>query len=141
MAVVFFIWAIDGMIAVNRWWTEDMGGYLDKLTAMTLGFFIFSMLVSRSRLDFLGFVILSISIFFTGNYEIGGPSKFYLTPFDPLLGRGEVFRDGLWMGISGGQYRYSMAMATGLISAAILTFSRIRQNSGKTRGNSDPKRE
>ena len=45
------------------------------------------------------------------------------------------------MGISGGQYRYSMAIATGLISAAILTFSRMRQNSVRTRGNSDPKRE
>ena len=52
MAVIFFIWAIDGMIAVNRWWTEDMGGIPRQINSDDLRvlYFLFARFEVASRL-------------------------------------------------------------------------------------------
>jgi hypothetical protein len=128
VTVIVFVGALDATIALNRWWTESSTVYLQNLTVMTVGFLIFSLLMSRSRLDFIGFIILSVAIFYTTNYEIGGPSKMYLTPFDHLLGINPVFDHGIaWMGMHSIQYRLNFAVATSALAALILTVSRIRR--------------
>ena len=126
--ILSFIWSLDGIMAVNRWWIEDMAGYQQNIIAMVLGSLLFSLFASRSRLDFLGLVVLSVAIFFTANYEIGGPSKFYLTPFDPLFGIEGVFRQGVWMGMTSGGYRHTLAIALTFLAALILSVSRARRS-------------
>jgi len=132
IAVAAFIWALDGAVAVNRWWVESDQAYLENLSAMTLGFLLFSLLASRSRLDLVGFLALSVAIYYVLDYEIGGPSKMYLTPFDPLLGVEPVFERGRWMGLLSAEYRWVIAAASSLLAASILTLSRILRlkNSG-----------
>lgn len=128
VAVIIFIAALDAAIALNRWWTESFDTYLQNLTVMTVGFLIFSLLASRSRLDFIGFIILSVAIYYTANYEIGGPSKMYLTPFDPMLSIAPLFDHGVaWMGMHSIEYRLNVAVATSVLAALILTVSRVRR--------------
>ena len=126
--VIIFIAALDAVIALNRWWTDSFDAYLQNLIVMTIGFLVFSLLASRSRLDFIGFLVLSVAIFYTVNYEIGGPSKFFLTPFDPLLDIEPVFAHGMtWMRLQSIEYRLNFAVATSMLTALIFTLSRVRR--------------
>lgn len=71
-------------IALNRWWLEGgFQAYLGSLTLMLVGFTLFVILISQTKTEFIGYIFLVIAIYFVCNYEIGGPSKYYLTPFDP----------------------------------------------------------
>ena len=123
LTVIVFLWAVQGSMAVNRWWTESPQSYLENTVAMTLGFIVFSLLASRSRLDFIGFLVLGVAIYYLVNYEIGGPSKMYFTPFDPLLGIDPVFENGSWMGILSIDFRRNLALIASMLAAFILTVS------------------
>ncbi len=125
--IIVFIAALDATIAINRWWTESNEAYLQNLTVMTFGFLVFSLLASRSRLDMLGLIIFSVAIFYIANYEIGGPSKLYLTPFDKLFGVDPVFEEGkTWMGMYSIEYRLNFAVVTSVLAAFILTVSNVK---------------
>jgi len=127
LLIIFFIAALDATIAVNRWWTISFEGYLQNIIVMTSGFILFSILAARSKLDFIGFIFLSIAIFYTANYEIGGPSKNFLTPYDPILGISEAFGPRkYWLGIRTTDYRLTAAIITTILTAVTLTISRAR---------------
>lgn len=132
--VVFaFLVGLKGTIAVNRWWLASYDAYLENLSYMVIGFLLFAILASRSKLGFTGYLLLAIGIYFIVNYEVGGPSKMYLTPFDPLLGIEPVFveKEG-WLGLSSIEYRWGMAVLTSLMAMLVLAYSKVRREGRKS---------
>ncbi len=127
LVTAFFV-ALDACIAVNRWWTEgSFQAYMGNLVVMVGGFTLFIILVSKSKSELVGYVILSIAIYFICGYEIAGPSKFYLTPFDPILDREPVFIDGsTWLGLTSLVYRKGMAYCMSILAASILAASKLK---------------
>jgi len=124
----FFLLALDSCIAVNRWWfdhyTLSFWGYVGNLIFMVLGFTFFTILASRSKLEAVGYVFFCVAIYFICNYEIGGPSKYYLTPFDPLFGLPKTFGEG---NPASYLYRKTMAYITSILGALFLAVSRLEQ--------------
>ena len=129
-AIVFFV-ALDACIAVNRWWTEGgFQAYIGNLVVMVGGFTLCIILVSKSKSEFVGYVIFFIAIYFICNYEIAGPSKFYLTPFDPIFDRKPVFIGGsTWLGLTSLVYRKGMAYCMSILAASILAASKLKGQS------------
>ena len=126
--VGFFLLALDACIAVNRWWFEhhhagSFLGYVENLTLMVLGFAFFTILASRSKLEAVGYVFFCIAVYFICNYEISGPSKYYLTPFDPLFGLPKTFTEG---NPTSYLYRKTMAYITSILGASFLAVSRLK---------------
>jgi len=125
--VGFFLLALDSCIAVNRWWfdhyTVSFWGYLENLIFMVLGFTFFVILASRSKLEAVGYVFFCVAIYYICNYEIGGDSKYYLTPFDPLFGLPKTFAEG---NPASYLYRKTMAYITSILGAFFLAVSRLK---------------
>lgn len=123
----FFLLALDACIAVNRWWfdshTLSFLGYLENLIFMVLGFAFFTILASRSKFEAVGYVFFCVAVYFICNYEIGGPSKYYLTPFDPLFGLPKTFVEG---SPASYVYRKTMAYTMSILSASLLAVSRLK---------------
>jgi len=122
-ALASFLVALDASIALNRWWVEGgFEAYLQNLILMLVGFVAFVVLFSRSKVEMIGYVFLCVAVYFIGDFEIGGLSRLYLTPFDPLLGIGPYFPHGS----ASIAYRKGMAIGTSLLAASILAASKIR---------------
>jgi len=118
-----FLLAMDASIALNRWWLA--GGfetYVQSLVIMLCGFAVFVILFSRSKVEVLGYAFFCVAVYFIGNYEIGGPSKFYLTPLDPALGLDPAFMHGS----DSTMYRKGMAIGMSLIAAVTLAISKLK---------------
>ena len=130
--VGFFLLALDSCIAVNRWWfdhhTVSFWGYVENLIFMVLGFTFFTILASRSKLEAVGYVFFCVAVYYICNYEIGGPSKYYLTPFDPLFGLPETFPKG---DPTSYLYRKTMAYITSILSASFMAVSRLKHTKKK----------
>ena len=131
--VGFFLLALDSCIAVNRWWFEEGNslsflGYLENLIFMVLGFTLFTILASRSKLEAVGYVFFCVAVYFICNYEIGGQSKYYLTPFDPLFGLPRTFAKG-----DPGSYLYrrTMAYIMSISGALFLAVSKLKHTKKK----------
>lgn len=124
-----FLVALDASIALNRWW---LGGgfeaYLQNVVLMVGGFVVFVVLFSESRFEMVGNVFLCVAVHFIGNYEIGGPSKLYLTPLDPILAVGPAFTHGP----ASIAYRKGMATGMSVLAALTLAISKL-----KTRGRNE----
>jgi len=115
--------ALDASIALNRWWLEGgFEGYLQNVVLMFVGFIVFIILVSKSWVEVVGYVFFCVAVFFICNYEIGGPSKFYLTPLDPIFGIGPAFVYGPASIV----YRKSMAIGMSLLAAFVLAVSKLK---------------
>lgn len=135
LMIGFFLLALDSCIAVNRWWFEEDNslsflGYLSNLIFMVLGFTFFIILASRSKLEAVGYLFFCVAIYFICNYEISGSSKFYLTPFDPLLGLPRTFGNGE---IESSVYRRTMAYVMSILSASFLAVSKLRHTKKNSR--------
>jgi len=131
--VGFFLLALDSCIAVNRWWFEEGKpvtylNYLYNLIFMVLGFAFFTILASRSKLEAVGYMFLCVAIYFICNYEIGGPSKYYLTPFDPLFGLQKTFGNG---DLPSNLYRRTTAYIMSILSASFLAVSKLKHTKKK----------
>jgi hypothetical protein len=128
LLVGFFLLALDSCIAVNRWWFEEDKPitfliYLCNLFFMVLGFAFFTILASKSKLETVGFIFFCIAVYFICNYEIGGGSKYYLTPFDPLFGLPKYFTADYPYSYF---YRKIMAYVMSILSASFLSASRLK---------------
>lgn len=116
LGIMFFMKALDAGIALNRWWLD--GGYLENLFWLTFGSVLFILLFSRNKRQILGLSLLAVAIYFVCDYEIGGPSKFYLSPFDPLFGVRPTFFDNSII------YRKVMAYLFSIAAALVLVLSK-----------------
>lgn len=140
LSVGFFLLALDSCIAVNRWWFEEGNaisfmGYLHNLTFMVLGFAFFTIFASKSKLEVIGYGFFCIALYFICNYEIGGYSKYYLTPFDPLFGLPQTFAKGDQGSLL---YRNTMAYLMSISSALVLAISKVKSAKNKTTGKNQP---
>jgi hypothetical protein len=132
VVILAFLIALDACIAINRWWrAEGDVAYVRNLAVMTVGFAVFSILASKSKTELLGLIFLCIAIYFISNYEIGGPSKYYLTPFDYLLGLSPAFQEGDLTHVT---YRKIMVVSTSILAIATLVLSRWRRRSELSTG-------
>jgi hypothetical protein len=127
LSIGFFLFALDSCIALNRWWFDEstlMGynNYLLNLAQMIIGFVFFIIIASRSKLDAVGYGFFCVAIYYICNYEIGGLSKYYLTPFDPLIGISRTFESG---DPASYIYRKTMAYIMSIVSASLLAFSKF----------------
>jgi len=127
--VIAFLVALDACIAINRWWLEaGFRAYLENLIIMVGGFTLFIILISKSKRASIGYIFLCVAVYFICNYEIGGPSKYYLTPFDPAFDLAPAFPKGepLFAG-----YRKVMAIITSILAASVLAVSRLKRQAQK----------
>jgi len=123
LAVISFLVALDASIALNRWWLEgDFQAYLQNVVLMLGGFTVFIILISKSKFEVLGYVLFCVAVYFICNYEIGGPSKYYWTPLDPVFGIGPAFTHGS----ATIAYRKGMAIGMSLLAAFILAVSKLK---------------
>lgn len=123
--VAAFLVALDACIAINRWWlTAGFQAYMWNLVVMTGGFTVFTALASRSRTELVGYILLCVAVYSICNYEIGGPSKYYLTPFDPAFGLPQLFPKGQ-PPLPG--YRRTMAYITAILAASVLAFAKMKR--------------
>ena len=131
----FFLFALDSCIALNRWWFNESNligyqNYITNLVFMIVGFIFFIILASKSKLEAIGYGFFCIAIFYICNYEIGGMSKYYLTPFDPLFGISRTFMPG---NPASYMYRKIMAYTMSIVSASLLAFSKFYRSRSKSR--------
>jgi len=118
-----FLLALDASIAVNRWWVEGgYGAYLQNVVLMFVGFTVFIIFVSGSRVEIIGYVFFCAAVYFICNYEIGGPSKFYLTPLDPIFDIGPAFTQSS----DSITYRKGVAIIMSLLAATTLAISKLK---------------
>lgn len=125
LALASFLVALDASIALNRWWLE--GGfetYLQNVVLMLVGFIVFIILFSKSKFEMIGYTFFCVAVYFIGNYEIGGPSKFYLTPLDPIFGSSPAFT----YGSASITYRKGTAIVMSLLAAIVLAISRMKSH-------------
>lgn len=123
--VGFFLLALDSCIALNRWWLEEaFRGYLLNLILMVVGFSLFTVLAAKTKLQAAGLACFCVAVYFICNYEIGGPSKYFLTPFDPLLHVPQTFPRGDPRSYV---YRRAMAYLTSIVSALLLGVTALRR--------------
>jgi len=123
VAVTSFLLALDASIAVNRWWVEgSYEAYLQNVALMLVGFIVFIIFVSRSRVEMFGYVFFCVAVYFICNYEIGGPSKLYLTPLDPIFDIGPAFTQGS----DSITYRKCVAVIMSLLAAITLAISKLK---------------
>ena len=132
IAGLAFFRALDGAIAVNRWWTEgSYSNYVENLIYMVVGFVIFAILVARAKTEFLGLIMGAIAIYYIADYEIGGLSRDFLTPFDALLHLRATFVDGSrWLGLTSLDFRKASAILTGASAVILVALSRNRSPKG-----------
>ncbi len=124
VGVGFFLQALDSAIALNRWFFD---GYVINLVEMVVGFTVFTLLLSQNKRQMLGFALLATAIYYICDYEIGGLSMNYLTPFDPLLGMEPTLKNGSLL------YRRAMAYLFSILAASVLALSRWKAETKKRR--------
>jgi len=79
--------------------------------------------MSRSRVELVGYVLFCVAVYFICDYEVGGPSKYYLTPLDPIFGSEPFFAHGPDSLV----YRQGMAFAMSLLTAFVLSISKLKR--------------
>jgi len=125
--VGIFLVALDACIALNRWWVgEGVSGfqnYQKNLFVMVGGFTLFTILASRSKSELVGYFFFFVAVYYICNYEIGGLSKYSLTPFDPIFGLEQTFPKGEPLFA---HYRKVMAYSTSILSTLTLALAKLK---------------
>ena len=132
--VAIFLVALHACIALNMWWVgENWRGFQDyqkNLFVMVGGFTLFTILASRSKKDLVGYIFLCVAVYYVCNYEIGGPSKYSLTPFDPIFGLEQTFPKGEPLFA---HYRKVMAYSTSILAALTLALAKLKKRAKVSR--------
>ena len=132
--VGIFLVALDACIALNRWWVgKGVSGFQDyqkNLLVMVGGFTLFTILASRSKSEMVGYFLFCVAIYYICNYEIGGLSKYSLTPFDPIFGLEQTFpKDEPPFA----HYRRVMAYSTSILAALTLALAKLKNRARVSR--------